>query len=58
MVNRAFEVEDGDSGVAYKKRPRFLHPFDEQMDQRYANGQVLIAINSEEKVVGCIVWHI
>ena len=38
LINKAFEIEDGDSGIAFKNRPRLWDPFDQDMRDRYDQG--------------------
>ena len=55
LINQAYEVEDGDAGVAFKKVPRLLNPFDCGMDESFKKGQILLA-KDQDALVGCIVW--
>lgn len=58
LINKAYEVEDGNTGVAFKKMPRLLHPFDSGLDTAYKNERVLKAVNDTDDIVGCVVFDL
>jgi len=68
FINEAYRVEDGNSGVAFKKTPRLLSWDDTGMGQAYAEKRVLLARfkdkdrdgegDVEGEVVGLIVWEL
>jgi GNAT superfamily N-acetyltransferase len=55
LINQAYEVEIGDTGVAFQKKPRLTHPFDTGMDDSFKKGQILLA-KEQGALIGCIVW--
>ena len=59
LINQAYVVEDGDSGVAFKApgMSRLLSHFDSGMGESYDNGMVLKASIGDE-LVGVIVWSL
>ena len=59
MINQAYRVEDGDTGVGFKKTDRLLNPFDTGLEAAYAENRVLTAkIAENNKLVGVIVWEL
>ncbi len=57
LTNKAYEVETGDTGVAFKKTLRFL-TVDEILPSIEA-GRVFVAIEEETKhIVGMIAWEL
>jgi GNAT superfamily N-acetyltransferase len=56
VINAAYEVETGDTGVAFKKTPRLLD-FEELMPDLRA-GQILKAVDAGGALVGCIVYQL
>ncbi len=58
LINEAYKVEDGNTGVGFKKTTRLLHPFDTGLDKAYAESRVIIAQTEEGKLLGVIVWDL
>ena len=58
LINLAYRVEDGDSGVAFKKTERLVSWDDSGMGEAYKKGQVLVArpATDSNEIVGVIVW--
>jgi ribosomal protein S18 acetylase RimI-like enzyme len=57
IVNLAYEVENGISGVGFKNSPRLLNPTD-GLVEAYAEGRVVVAQSGDGMLVGVIVWEL
>lgn len=55
LINLAYQVEDGDTGIAFKNTPRLLDPFDSGMGDAYDSNSVIKAVK-DSKVVAVIVY--
>ena len=59
LINESYEVENGDSGIAFKKTPRLLSWDDSGMKEAYEKNRVLVArIRGNDEIVGVIAYHI
>jgi GNAT superfamily N-acetyltransferase len=61
LINEAYAVENGDSGIAFKITPRLLDVFDCGMKAALEEGRVIAAYRAGERrsaAVGCIVWEL
>jgi predicted N-acetyltransferase YhbS len=56
IINEAYKVEDGNTGVAFKKLPRLLDKFDCGMGDAYNEGRVLL-LEVDGEIQGVIVWE-
>lgn len=60
IINDSYEVETGDSGVAFKKTPRLLDT--KEVEGWITAGRCIKAVQKEEEggeaVLGCIVWDL
>lgn len=56
VVNDAYSVEYGDSGVAFKKatHPRITDPLDDWLVEAYEKGQIMKAVDDKGEIVGMI----
>lgn len=58
IINDAYSVETGDSGVAFKRTPRFLEPHGE-LQPAILSGRVLKAVDKATgAILGCISYQI
>ena len=57
LINEAYELEMGDTGVAFKSTPRLLDNNDSGMCAAYAEDRVVVATLAGT-MVGVIVWEI
>ena len=57
VINMAYSVESGDTGISFKKTNRLLDPFDSGLDAAYENGSVIKAEWNGE-IIGVIVWEL
>lgn len=60
VINEAYEVETGDSGIAFKVTKRLLDPFDSGLGDAYSEMRVIkseIKSNDTSQIVGAIVWE-
>mmetsp|Transcript_21069 Transcript_21069/g.46811 ORF Transcript_21069/g.46811 Transcript_21069/m.46811 type:complete len:172 (+) Transcript_21069:50-565(+) len=55
LVNLAYEIEDGDTGIGFKNSPRLLHATD-GLAEAYAESRVVVA-EAGGLLVGAIVWE-
>ena len=59
LINESYEVENGNSGIAFKKTPRLLSWDDSGMGEAYRKNTVLVArLNESDKIIGVISYHI
>ena len=58
LVNNAYELETGDTGVAFKNTPRLLDNEDSGMGQAYAEDRVVLALGDgpDPELLGMIMW--
>lgn len=61
LVNEAYDVESGDSGLAFKNCPRLLSPFDGISETDYNEGRLLKAVDKSKPnkpIVGMIYYEL
>ena len=62
LINNSYKVEDGDSGIAFKKTPRLLTWDDSGLGEAYEKNRILVARSKEEghnkEIIGCIVYYL
>ena len=53
VINKAYKLEIGNEGVAFKDEDRLKNPLDAGLGESYAKGQVMLARRSKDsKIVG------
>jgi len=57
LINEAYELEMGDTGVAFKSTPRLLDNNDSGMGAAYVEDRVVV-VTVDGAIVGVIVWEI
>lgn len=56
LINDAYEVETGDSGVAFKKTKRIVH--DDEVARPIVEGRVIVAATASGEVLGTIFFEL
>lgn len=58
IINEAYEVESGDTGIAFKNTPRLLSPLEDGMEDAYKEGRILKVVeNSSQKTVATLLFE-
>lgn len=59
LINKAYSVEAGSDGVAFKNCDRLLSPLHDGLtEQHYEQGLILKALSNMGKIVGVMVWKL
>ena len=58
LINDAYKIEDGNTGVGFKNTNRLLNPFDSGLDAAYFENRVIVARTEEGRLLGTIVWEL
>lgn len=59
VINKAYDIETGDSGVAFKRGKRMDVPLDDYFLAAYNEGRMFVVIEKETgSIVGATYWHL